>query len=125
MNPLSTLVPSRFLLACDGESRISGFGQLREQGDLWELASLFVEKSSRGQGVGSALVQRLLTRHESSAAAGKPVYLLTLQDKSSFYRRHGFAVAPPPGPLQFEAALGKVIAKLATGQELICMRYPA
>ena len=118
MNPLF-LDPQRFILACSDSREILGFGQLRPASDGYELASLVVERESRGRGYGSELVRRLLARAE-----GEPVWLLTLESTRSFYEPLGFGVAPEgaaPMLLRAERAIGSVVAAAVTGERLVCM----
>ena len=96
-----------------------GFGQLRPLSGAWELASLVVEPEARGQGLGSELVRRLLARVEDEA-----VWLLTLENTRRFYQPLGFAEAPAgaaPLTMQFEYALGSVVAGAVAGQRCIIM----
>mmetsp|Transcript_13597 Transcript_13597/g.41369 ORF Transcript_13597/g.41369 Transcript_13597/m.41369 type:complete len:182 (+) Transcript_13597:78-623(+) len=123
MNPIG-LQPEHFLIACDKPSgEVAGFGQIRPLGaQACELASLVVEPRYRGLGLGTVLVTKLLAKHRASEEAGKPVFLLTLASTVPFYERLGFSlVADPPTPMKFEMAAGSVVAKLATGKQIVCM----
>ena len=56
----------------------------------WYLATLGVDPSRQGQGVGSALIQPVLSRAD---ADGLPCYLDTEKERNlPFYRTHGFEV---------------------------------
>ena len=79
----SGLRPSRFLVAEVG-GEIVGCGQIKRYPGLRELGSLAVRREWRGQGIGSALVERLLER------GGGKVYLLCAPHLEGFYRRFGF-----------------------------------
>ncbi|CAM9584588.1 unnamed protein product, partial [Choristocarpus tenellus] len=60
MNPL--FVDTDNFIVAEEEDRVVGFGQIRPvDKSNFELASLFVAKSHRGQGLGTALTRRLLT----------------------------------------------------------------
>jgi hypothetical protein len=49
--------------------------------------------------------------------------LITLEQTSPFYERLGFGAAhDPPSALRLEMAAGGLVAKLATGQGLVCMQ---
>ncbi|EOD08451.1 hypothetical protein EMIHUDRAFT_249102 [Emiliania huxleyi CCMP1516] len=122
MNPLS-VDPERFLVAWDEPNGIAAFGQIRPLGsDASELASLVVEPRYRGLGVGTMLAAKLLARHRSGADSSKPLYLVTLQRTQPFYERLGFApVSSPPTEMRLEVAAGSVVARLAAGQNLVCM----
>lgn len=134
MNPLF-LDPSNFEVACRGDEVVA-FGQLRplpSAGDdddagaaapaAAELASLVVEEKERGRGIGSEIVRRLLERHR--AVSAEPVWLLTLASRRKFYAPLGFSEVGGfgvPTGLAAEAAVGSIVARLAAGQGLICMR---
>ena len=134
MNPLF-LEPSNFEVACRGDEVVA-FGQLRplpSAGDdddagaaapaAAELASLVVEEKERGRGIGSEIVRRLLERHR--AVSAEPVWLLTLASRRKFYAPLGFSEVGGfgvPTGLAAEAAVGSIVARLAAGQGLICMR---
>ena len=124
MNPLF-LQPERFEVASDAadEQRVLGFGQLRPLSGAWELASLVVEPEARGQGLGSALVRRLLARVE-----GEEVWLLTLENTRRFYEPLGFVETPPsaaPLTMRLEQAVGSVVAGVVAGQQCIVMNTRA
>ena len=124
MNPLF-LQPERFVVASDAadEQRVLGFGQLRPLSGAWELASLVVEPEARGQGLGSALVRRLLARVE-----GEEVWLLTLENTRRFYEPLGFVETPPsaaPLTMRLEQAVGSVVAGVVAGQQCIVMNTRA
>lgn len=65
----------------------------------WYLWALGVDPPHQGRGVGSALLQPILTQAD---AAGLPCYLETETERNvTFYRRHGFEVATAgPDPRQ-------------------------
>ncbi len=55
--------PDRFVVATvpgDGQERIVGFGSAVERGSLWFLSMLFVRPEAQGQGLGRALLERML-----------------------------------------------------------------
>lgn len=79
----SGLRPHRFLVAEVG-GEIVGCGQIRRYPGLRELGSLAVRRKWRGQGIGSALVERLLEH------GGGELYLLCAPHLEGFYRRFGF-----------------------------------
>lgn len=127
MNTLA-VDPRRFVLAYDGTNKeVAGFGQIRPLGDgACELASLVVEDRYRNLGIGTVLVTKLLARHRSSEDASKPVYLITLDTTVKFYDRLGFEVeSDAPPPMRLEMAAGAIVARLATGRELVCMSMAA
>ena len=91
---------------------------------LWALASVHVDPAWRGQGVGSALIRKLLDRHEQKGRLRSDVYLLTLENRCSWYEQQGFsrvAVAQVPQQMGFEMAAGRALSALL-GNQLVCMR---
>ena len=67
----------------------------------------------------------VLARKNGTASNRKGKYLLTLDQKSAWYARHGFAVvdAPErvPSAMAFEMGAGKALSFLL-GNRLVCMR---
>ena len=94
---------------------------------LWELSSVYVDPSYRGQGIGTDLVRRVLERHVQRGLSTSNVYLLTLATTVQWYQdSFGFEVVPKPQvpeQLAFEVSAGTLITKLI-GEELCCMRGP-
>lgn len=90
----------RVWAAWEGEALL-GVGALRRLApDHGEIKSMHVAESSRGRGVGSAIVLRLLA--EARAAGLRRVSLETgswpyFDAARALYRRHGFAECPPFG----------------------------
>ncbi|MDB9924840.1 GNAT family N-acetyltransferase [bacterium] len=174
MNPLG-LDPSRFVVAVDefDPSAIIGFGQLKPwetlsdrpegdlvgnvvrglgltpnwSGDLLELSSLVVEPKKRGQGVGSAIVRRLVEDArvgssggaDSSASASVEssttsstsntlpmLCLLTLRKTTLFYEKLGFQQIISdeyvPRPLMVELALGRIVARIVAKDDCVAMK---
>jgi N-acetylglutamate synthase-like GNAT family acetyltransferase len=128
MNPLS-ISQDRLLVAFDDsdERNLLGFGQIRPlDGVFSELASLYVKPENRQQGIGGALVQQLLQRHDQ-AESPTTVCLLTLSSTSCFYEKHGFELmdeveiqSTMPSSFRFEYAAGSVVSSLL-GNGLVCM----
>lgn len=117
MNPLSIKAENFEIATEERSQRTIGFGQIREMGDYYELASLYVDPSFRGQGIGSKLVERLVGRVDATS-----VYLLTLDETIDFYNRLGFDVTEDiPREMDFEVTAGRVITTLI-GKHLVCMR---
>lgn len=92
---------------------------------LWELASVFVEAEWRGRGVGGALIERLLERHEAEGRRVRDVYLITLEPTCPFYERvAGFervALADVPQQMELEVKAGEALS-FVLGNKLACMR---
>lgn len=84
INPLS-LDWRRFLVAVDGENRVIGTGQIKPHGDgTREMASIAVAPERQGQGIGKAIIERLLAENEP------PLYLTCRARMEPYYARFGF-----------------------------------
>jgi GNAT superfamily N-acetyltransferase len=148
------------------EERVIGFGQIRPvpqdekngggvedptsssssdnptgSASLWELASLFVDPEHRRMGVGTAIIQELLRRHdeqqqhpqeqeewEEGTVPEAMVLLLTLAPTAPLYEPHGFRIVDAMSPefrnlpksVRLEHAAGKALSWIL-GNELVCM----
>lgn len=139
MNPLSIstetlLVASENQYETNGnynDNALMGFGQIRPLNDEYsELASIYVMPNCRHQGVGTALVSKLLEKHDNEAISSfanhpqKSVCLLTLRPTVLFYQKHSFLVVTEkdmvPPPLRFEYAAGSVLSAIL-GNDIVCM----
>ena len=86
INPLG-IYWRRFLVAVDDGERLLGCGQVKVHRDgSRELASIAVVPGCRGQGVASALIERLISAHDP------PLYLTCRDHLGGFYERFGFQV---------------------------------
>lgn len=83
------------LLATDARGRDIGTARMRTDGHIGRMAVL---RPWRGQGIGSALLARLVERARARGLA--EVHLNAQVQASPFYRRHGFA----PTGLPFDEA---------------------
>lgn len=124
MNPLS-ISKRTLLVAQSDDGSMVGFGQIRPLDGVYsELASLYVDPEHRQQGIGSALVEKLLQRHDADLMAPPRVCLLTLQPTTTFYERHGFMVHTCiddlPASLQFEFTAGSLVSTFL-GNDICCM----
>ncbi|CAM9453973.1 unnamed protein product [Ectocarpus sp. 13 AM-2016] len=125
MNPMSIDV-SNFICA-EQEGALVGFGQVRPiGGSNYELASLHVDESYRGRGIGSSVVRQLVTGYVSTHGEGqiRNLYLLTLDSTVPFYEKNGFAIAPAheiPTVLKVERAVGSLLQSLF-GNSVVCMQ---
>eukprot|EP00798_Chlamydomonas_sp_ICE-L_P003155 gene3155-13168_t len=129
MNPLG-LRPDNFLVAepLSGGAPLA-FVQMEDKGALegvsstggryQELRTLIVDPNARGKGIGSALVEELLT----GVKAGDEVWCTTVSRNMDFYFRLGFeqmAVDEElPSFLKIEAALGVFVARFLANEELV------
>mmetsp|Transcript_27803 Transcript_27803/g.32436 ORF Transcript_27803/g.32436 Transcript_27803/m.32436 type:complete len:264 (+) Transcript_27803:131-922(+) len=94
----------------------------REQNQSWELASVYVKPSYRGQGIGSEIVRKLLAEHDSIGQNISDVYALTLSTTKDWYCSLGFEITNnPPDSMKGEIFAGNLITK-AIGAQLICMQ---
>jgi len=126
MNPLS--VSSKTLLVAydlEEPDKIIGFGQIRPTSDknYQELASLFVRPEYRNQGVGSALIERLLQKFDSEPKNKHTTCcLLTLRPTIPLYSKYGFVEVTKdiPPPLKMEYKAGQLLSFLL-GNDLVCM----
>ncbi|KAL3156284.1 hypothetical protein ABBQ32_012556 [Trebouxia sp. C0010 RCD-2024] len=128
MNPLGLSI-ERFLVA-EGSGQLMGFGQLQQQPtasdvQFMELRTLIVRDKARGQGVGTAIMKKLLA---TPAAAHTDVYLTTISRSMPFYQRAGFQEVDRqhiPRALWFEALAGTLAAFLAVQARLVVMKRTA
>ena len=134
MNPLSVSQDHLLIARRDGsagkDNELLGFGQIRPlTNNFDELASLYVLPEFRRQGVGKALIQELLVRHDercknNSGAKDKDVCLLTIRPTVSLYQKFGFIevedISSLPTILQMEYKAGSIISKILNNQ-LVCM----
>lgn len=87
MNPLY-INAANFKVATDND-KLVGFAQLRPLGNVYELASVYVEPVYRNRGIGSDLVRLCLEAHKESGLELTDVYLLTLGDTNEWYLQFG------------------------------------
>jgi N-acetylglutamate synthase-like GNAT family acetyltransferase len=103
------LKPTCFVVAEDA-GRIIGIGQIKVHRDgTPELASLVVAADRRGQGIGRAIVQTLMSKHHGA------LYLTCLAELEGYYTRFGFqrviGAARPPLLARLEQ-LGTIVGGL-------------
>ena len=69
----------------DGDGRVIGTGQIKPHGDgTREMASIAVEPERQGQGIGKAIIERLLAEN------ALPLYLTCRARMEPYYVRFGF-----------------------------------
>lgn len=78
--------PARFYVARDGDRRV-GAGGIERHGDAALLRSVVVERSARGEGVGTALCDALEAR--AAGAGVERLYLLTTT-AAGFFADRGY-----------------------------------
>jgi len=84
INPMNLRWPN-FLVAEEDEE-IVGIGQVKSHGDgSRELASMVVVPGRRGQGIGAAVIERLIALHPDTA-----LHLTCRKDLVGYYERFGF-----------------------------------
>jgi amino-acid N-acetyltransferase len=84
INPMNLHWPN-FLIA-EEEGATVGIGQVKPHNDgTRELASMVVVPERRGQGVGAAIIERLIADHP-----GGVLHLTCRQQLSGYYERFGF-----------------------------------
>ena len=75
----------RFVVAVDSQDRIVGIGQLKPHGkEILELASIAVYPEYRGQGIASAIIEKLLKD------SPRPLYLMCESKNGPLYEKFGF-----------------------------------
>lgn len=84
INPMG-LDWKRFIVAVDDRDGMIGCGQIKPHGtEILELASIAVYPEHQRNGVGSAIIERLL------ANSPRPLYLFCESSRSSLYEKFGF-----------------------------------
>ena len=103
-------------------------GKELERMQLFELSSVYVDVSYRGQGIGTELVKRVLRKRlleSQKPCLPSTIYCLTLATTVDWYRDNfGFETVPStdiPAPMALEVTAGNIITKLI-GARLCCMR---
>jgi GNAT superfamily N-acetyltransferase len=85
-----------FAAAYDGDTLV-GFGRIVSDGVLYAMIyDMIVHPSLQGQGIGSAILERLVAR--CRAAGVREIQLFSAKGKTGFYRKRGFVERPPDGP---------------------------
>ena len=80
----------RFIVAVDEADRLVGCGQVKPHRDgTRELASIAVQPEWQGQGIGRALIERLLAQNPP------PLYLMCRANMEPYYRKFHFQVVAP------------------------------
>ena len=94
--------PDRFVVATvpgDGQERIVGFGSAVERGSLWFLSMLFVRPEAQGQGLGRALLERILPAAGAASARWRPRSTASSRSRRRCTRGYGIVPRmPAPRP---------------------------
>ncbi|MEZ4679583.1 MAG: GNAT family N-acetyltransferase [Caldilineaceae bacterium] len=125
------LQPICFLIA-EEDARVVGIGQIKRHWDgTPELASLVVDETKRGQGIGRALVRALVAHHFAQHPA-EVLYLFCLSTLEHYYQPFGFQRAVRqelPWPLAVMHLAGNGIGQIADiighGFQVIAMKIAA
>ena len=89
LNPLG-LSWQNFIVAVDKEDQFLGCGQIKNHGDIEELASLVVVQEWQGHGVSTVLMDALIKR------AKRPLWLMCESPLVSYYDKFGFSEVKEP-----------------------------
>ena len=88
---------SWFVLSAYHGGELIGFGRGISDGILYALiCDLIVKPAYQGQGIGSALLNRLIDRCRSQHM--RVLWLFAAKDKSAFYKNFGFLERPADAP---------------------------
>ena len=114
INPMG-LDWKRFVVAVNDKDEMIGCGQIKPHGtEILELASIAVYPEHQGQGVASAIIERLL------ANSPRPMYLMCESSRGSLYEKFGFlSVAYDEMPRYFQriTKLAGLVTTLARRDE--------
>jgi N-acetylglutamate synthase-like GNAT family acetyltransferase len=97
---------------------LAGVAGSERYGATWLLRSLAVDPSSRGQGIGSALLAAVVA--DARQRGARAIFLLTT-DAADFFAAHGFSTIPRatvPGVLQASEELRGACPDTATVMRL-------
>ena len=78
----------QFVVAKSDDARILGCGRLRSYPEFCEIASMAVAEDVRAEGIGRAIVDRLLEQYAGT------IYLICEDEVVEFFRRFGFELTP-------------------------------
>jgi len=82
------LATDQFVVAKSEDARILGCGRLRSYADFCEIASMAVAEDVRANGIGRAIVSRLLEQYSGT------IYLICEDEVVEFFRRFEFELTP-------------------------------
>ena len=88
---------SWYVLSAYDQDKLVGFGRVISDGALYALiCDLIVRPSYQGQGIGSAVLNRLIDRCRAQNI--RVVWLFAAKGKSHFYQQFGFFKRPVDAP---------------------------
>ena len=79
----------QFVVAKSEDARILGCGRLRPYPEFCEIASMAVAEDVRANGIGRAIVSRLLEQYSGT------IYLICEDEVVEFFRRFDFQIRRP------------------------------
>ena len=82
-----------FTVAVDDSNQFVGCGQIKQHGDVDELASLVVVEEWQGRGVSNILMNALMERGR------RPLWLMCESPLTAYYARNGFREVEEPNRL--------------------------
>jgi N-acetylglutamate synthase-like GNAT family acetyltransferase len=107
-------------LVAESDGGVVGIGQVKTHRDgSRELASMVVVSERRGQGVGTALIERLIAQHPNTT-----LHLTCRRELGGYYERFGFVRLPSSEYTPYFRRLIPIVNFLAAffGQEILVMR---
>lgn len=91
------ITDSWYVLSAYENDRLVGFGRIISDGVLYALiCDLIVNPACQGQGIGSALLAKLIDHCRSRGI--RVIWLFAAKGKSSFYKKFGFSKRPADAP---------------------------
>jgi len=88
---------SWYVLSAYENDRLVGFGRIISDGVLYALiCDLIVNPTCQGQGIGSALLAKLIEHCRSKGI--RVIWLFAAKGKGSFYKKFGFDKRPTDAP---------------------------
>jgi GNAT superfamily N-acetyltransferase len=88
---------SWYTLSAYRNDKLVGFGRVISDGILYALiCDLIVRPSCQGQGIGSALLKKLIARCRRQSV--RVIWLFSATGKSAFYKNFGFSERPADAP---------------------------
>jgi len=104
----NAIAESWAVLSAYVEDELVGFGRVLCDGSMHALIlDLIVDPEQQGQGIGSELLSRLVSRCQQAGV--RDIQLFSARGKAPFYERHGFRSRPSDSPgMELPAEDGKM-----------------